>query len=67
VSPSKRPQTPIRIPPAIRERLDAEVSRTGLSINAIVTLALDKYLPAAESKAEPGASGTKDDGALDWE
>lgn len=66
MSPSKKPQTPIRISPAIRERLDAEVKRTGLSINTIVMLALDRYLPQiGDAPAAPAA--LSDDSPLDFD
>lgn len=66
MSPSKRKQTPIRFTLQIRERLDAEVERTGLSINTIVNLALDRYLtPAATPIAEPPTAAP--DGALDFD
>lgn len=59
MSPSKKKQTPIRIHDRIRARLDAYVARTGLSINAVVNLALDAYLPADDTPrpAPPPSDG----------
>jgi hypothetical protein len=45
MSPSKKPQTPIRFPPHIRARLDAEVERLGVSLNTVVVMYLDRSLP----------------------
>ena len=63
MSPSQKKQTPMRFTPQMRERLDAEVARTGLSINAIVHQALDAYLPrldGARPPAEPKGEPTSD-------
>lgn len=69
MSPSQRKQTPIRFTDPIRARLDAEVARTGLSINVIVMLALDKYLPQLneERPAPTAPAAPNDDAPLDWE
>jgi hypothetical protein len=53
MSPSKKPQTPIRIPPDIRARLDAEAARLELSINAIIILLLDRHLPPLPGAGAP--------------
>lgn len=70
MSPSKRKQTPIRINDPIRIRLDAEVARTGLSINTLVNLALDRYLPAlgeSTPPTEPAPSAPGGDALLDFD
>ena len=69
MSPSKRKQTPIRITDPIRARLDAEVVRTGLSINTIVNMALDRYLPqlGAPAVEPPPPPSTGGGGPLDFE
>lgn len=72
MSPSKRQQTPIRFTAQMRERLDAEVARTGLSINTIVHQALDRYLPALSEQAKatppaPAPPAPAGGDVLDWE
>lgn len=70
MSPSKRQQTPIRFTAQMRARLDAEVARTGLSINTIVHNALDAYLPklGGEPPARPTPPAAPQGGdVLDWE
>lgn len=49
MSPSKRPQTPIRLEDEIRTRLDLFLSqnrRKWKSINGVVNEALDQFLPS---------------------
>lgn len=70
MSPSKRQQTPIRFTAQMRARLDAEVARTGLSINTIVHNALDRYLPPLDGGVPPQPTPPAAPNAgdvLDWE
>lgn len=61
MSPSKKPQTPIRLEEEIRLRLDQFLRRNKRqwgSINAVVNEALDRFLPPLETDAEPAPPAT---------
>lgn len=46
-------QLPIRLPPEIRARLDAEAARLQISINAVIVVLLDRHLPPLPQGFEP--------------
>ena len=43
---SKRSMFPLRLPEGLRSRADARARELGLSLNALVAVALDQYLSA---------------------
>jgi antitoxin component of RelBE/YafQ-DinJ toxin-antitoxin module len=55
-------QLPIRLPDDVRRRLDAEATRLGLSLNAVIVMILDRHLPSpGTSPVMPVAPSDPDD------
>lgn len=48
-------QLPIRLPADVRRRLEAEARRLEFSLNAVIVMYLDRYLPPANGETPPPA------------
>jgi hypothetical protein len=72
MSKPKIPQTPFRLTPDVRKRLEREAARLGLSLNGALNVTLDRCLSPLEGEApaaEPGPIIVDDGGdgaAFKW-